>query len=145
MLHSLCYIFICIIYCINVPILQWADYCIIPTSAWPLSYLNYPEVFTWKSFTSHASFRRPLMANVSPCIISATNGLLAVNKGFTLMLLLRVKCGIVSLLFYVLDFLPPLIVFFLAPHLAASRLDSDFVVRGILTTMEEFLPLCCRV
>lgn len=66
------------------------------------------------------------------------------NKSVTLVLLLRVRSGVVLPLFYILDLLPPLIVFFLAPHLAASRLDSDFVVRGILTTMEEFLPLSCR-
>lgn len=41
--------------------------------------------------------------------------------------------------------LPPLIVFFLTPSFGCLALGSDSVVRGILTTMEEFLPLRCRV
>lgn len=101
--------------------------------------------FQLKEFHFSCILKRATDGRYQSSYYFSTNGLLAVKKGFTLMLLLRVKCGIVSLLFYILDVLPPLIVFFLTPHLAASRLDSDFVVRGILTTMEEFLPLCRRV
>lgn len=44
-----------------------------------------------------------------------------------------------------LKLLPALIVFFLTLAFGCLALGSDSVVRGILTAVEEFLPLCCRV